>query len=612
MHRVSRFFALTLALNYLILSQPARSEDRNLPTNPNGNYVKIPKGPLEFGRETPTLYGTIDGLIIDNYKTEKQDNGEVKITMDIYNPIVVSGLVKVTNQDGTLDSSETKRIEARPDAPKNILAGGNKWIEDTARILTGKEGTPFDLFRYSNYDPRIGERKQTIEINLKPGQTLEVTNRDTTSLLFHQATAMYDLVTSVAGLGNESADPNDVKKFLLEFAEDMKREGLVSILKSDESLLAQLSQGKSLVDLVDKSTYQKFLTKLLDFTARNGSNILGDAYTAKFSEGITIALAKVGLGPLGTVQAAIFKGIEVANPIIRLYAGDRLTKQRGIPGLLIANVNGNITYPNNISEVQTSSRSNSDLSLIQGQTTSITQGNASHIGSASYGFKTPNQAVQDEVQSQNIASRGRGESTQQANQYTNGQIVNAPLDIGLTWNQDTKLDLDSHLVTPNNEHVYFSNRGNLNQAPNAFLYRDSIPDPNVNSSGLRGAEQTRITQFQSGEYRFYIYNYSDSKGTSSALAAGPNGLSNSGATVKLYGGGETLTNIPNDPNLFDLSNPNVQRVGNPYPGNSTFNVPTNQPGNTWYVFKLNTKTGILYRVDRLGNSPNSIGVPNVR
>ena len=237
----------------------------------------------------------------------------------------------------------------------------------------------------------------------------------------------------------------------------------------------------------------------------------------------------------------------------------------------------------------------------------MAQVSSSHIGSASCSFKSPNQAIQDEALVQTIASRSRGQSPQQANQYTNGQIVKVPLDIGLSWNQSTKLDLDSHLVTPNSEHIYFSKRGNLNESPNAFLYRDSIPD-----GGLKGAEQTRITQFQNGEYRFYVYNFSDSSGSAAAQAAGPNGLSNSGATVKLYEGGATLTNVPNDSNLFDLNDPNVQRVGNPYPGNSTFTVPTNQPGNTWYVFKLNTKTGILYRVDRLGNSPNSIGVPNVR
>jgi len=241
----------------------------------------------------------------------------------------------------------------------------------------------------------------------------------------------------------------------------------------------------------------------------------------------------------------------------------------------------------------------------------ITQFTASHIGSAGCYF-VHNNPVQNEnvyrsvVRDQEYAG-ARIPSIQESTQYTNGQIVRAPLDIGLTWNQNTLLDLDSHLVTPNNDHIYFSQRGSLDQSPNALLYRDSIPD-----GGRRGAEQTRITQFQSGEYRFYVYNYSDYAGSNAARAAGANGLSNSGASVQLYEGGAPLTNIPNDPNTFDLNNPNVQRVGNPYPGESKFGVPTNQPGNTWYVFKLNTRTGILYKVDRLGNAPDSQSVPNVR
>lgn len=237
-------------------------------------------------------------------------------------------------------------------------------------------------------------------------------------------------------------------------------------------------------------------------------------------------------------------------------------------------------------------------------TSAITQGNSSHIGSASYFVaRTP---LQDRTRESNYSGANQP-SLQQSNQYTNGQIVRAPLDVSLTWNQNTKLDLDSHLVTPNSEHVYFSKRGSLNQAPNAFLYRDSIPD-----GGLKGAEQLRVTQFQQGEYRFYVYNYSDSVGSQAAQNAGPNGLSNSGATVKLYEGGQPLTDIPNDPNVFDLNNPNVQRVGAPYPGDSTLNIPTNQPGNTWYVFKLDTRTGILYRVNRFNTVPRSSDVPNVR
>jgi hypothetical protein len=278
---------------------------------------------------------------------------------------------------------------------------------------------------------------------------------------------------------------------------------------------------------------------------------------------------------------------------------DRYQQYIDSASFLIGNYIDATNAPNN--------NNSAPASAFQNHLTATTSGTSSHIGSASYSFRIPNQPIQTESQSRNFASRGTRESIQRANEYTNGQIVKAPLDIGLTWNQDTKLDLDSHLVTPNGEHIYFSERGKLNEAPNAFLYRDSIPN-----GGLKGAEQTRITQFQDGQYRFYVYNYSDATGEEAARIAGPNGLSNSGATVKLYEGGAPLTDVPNNPAVFDLNNPNVQKVGSPYPGNSTFNVPANQPGNAWYVFRLDTRTGILTRVDRLGNAPDSRSVPSVR
>jgi pimeloyl-ACP methyl ester carboxylesterase len=237
--------------------------------------------------------------------------------------------------------------------------------------------------------------------------------------------------------------------------------------------------------------------------------------------------------------------------------------------------------------------------------TGITQTGSSPIGSASNHFpittytqfKAADRPVQDEL------DRGqfRPINEQEKNTYTNGTIVKAPLDIGLTWNQSTKLDLDSHTVTPSGDHVYFSQRGSLNNTPNTFLYRDSIP-----AAGQLGAEQTRITKFQEGEYRFYIYNFSDQQNLA------PAGLSNSSAKVQLFQGGGLLSDIPNDPNVFNLNDPKLQNVGQPYPGTNTFNVPTGQSGNAWYVFKLNTRTGILNRVDRFSNVDSSSNIPKFK
>jgi hypothetical protein len=253
-----------------------------------------------------------------------------------------------------------------------------------------------------------------------------------------------------------------------------------------------------------------------------------------------------------------------------------------------------------------STKSSNDRKLVssmQDYSSCITQVNSSHIGSASCFIISSNHPVQDEIITQFQETQGINTSIQKANQYTNGQIVRAPLDIGLTWNQSTNLDLDSHLVTPSEQHIYYSEPGALNAAPNAFLYRDSIPPGRV------GAEQTRIDVFQAGIYRFYVHNFSDYTNSPAAQAAGPAGLANANAEVRLYEGGSPLTNIPNDPNTFDLNNPNVQKVGNAYPSDSTFVSSPGQQGNTWYVFRLDTRTGILTRVNQYGSVASPATVP---
>jgi hypothetical protein len=269
-------------------------------------------------------------------------------------------------------------------------------------------------------------------------------------------------------------------------------------------------------------------------------------------------------------------------------------------------------YPNQTRLIYEQSAQSAQSVPFLNTVTSITQSGSSHIGSASpYLGRSPNQDRINidntyVVEQKNIA-KSKPESIQEKSQYTNGQIVRTPFDITLTWNQNTPnpLDLDSHLVTPNGQHVYYprNERGNLNSSPNAFLYRDSIP-----AAGLFGAEQTRVTKLQDGEYRFYIHNFSD--GESSGNTSNPNRLSNSSAQVKIFEGGKPLTNVPNDPNNYDLNNRNIQAVGTPYP-NGTFNVPTNTAGNTWSVFRLNARTGILTPVNRFGNASTG-NVPTLR
>jgi hypothetical protein len=242
----------------------------------------------------------------------------------------------------------------------------------------------------------------------------------------------------------------------------------------------------------------------------------------------------------------------------------------------------------------------------------ITQASASHITSSSCFMRPKDSSTA--FASTNIFDKGNSiakiRTEQEKGIYTNGIIVNAPLDITLTWNYSTQLDLDSHLVTPNESHVYFNNRGSLDMPPNAFLYRDSIPDPSIkltNGASRIGAEQTRITTFNPGEYRFYVHNFSESLGTVSSKG---NNISTSGAKVNIFEGGKPLSNQPNDPKSFDFNNESYQNVGNPYK-DGDFSVPINQSGNTWYVFKLNTRTGILTPVNSSGNQ-TTINVPTVR
>jgi hypothetical protein len=245
---------------------------------------------------------------------------------------------------------------------------------------------------------------------------------------------------------------------------------------------------------------------------------------------------------------------------------------------------------------------------------SMTQNSSSPIGSAASFFGVDRSYIAADNPTQQYVNQGRGQSIQEKNTYTNGVIVQAPIDIGLTWNQtlswnqSTDIDLDSHLVTPNRDHIYYptSSRGSLNNAPNAFLYRDSIP------SALRGAEQTRIDRFQQGEYQFYVNNFSCTPICPDRVG-GDTSLSSSGARVGVFEGGRPLvSDQPNSPANFDPSNPALQNTGNPYPGQSTFNVPTNQVGNTWHVFTLDTRTGVLYKVNQFGNVNSASEVPGFR
>jgi hypothetical protein len=242
--------------------------------------------------------------------------------------------------------------------------------------------------------------------------------------------------------------------------------------------------------------------------------------------------------------------------------------------------------------------------LMQQNLTSITLGGSSHIGSASYYLgRSPNQDRID-ISNADRVERFDGAkilSVQQREQYTTpaGSITNlvAPVDVVLNWNQSVakgQLDLDSHLTAPAGlgddssvrSHTYFSSKGSIDTAPYVLLYRDVIP-----AGGGSGAEQTRIQVLQNGVYRFYVHDYTNSDKTNSTA------LSQSGANVTVFNGGK---NIPTE----------GQNLGTPL--GSAINVPTNQQGNVWRAFELDSRTGVLKPINApLGNASAPASVPSV-
>ena len=119
--------------------------------------------------------------------------------------------------------------------------------------------------------------------------------------------------------------------------------------------------------------------------------------------------------------------------------------------------------------------------------------------------------------------------------------------IVLTWGTSPN-DLDSHLTGPNADatrfHVYYAATGDLIAAPFAKLDIDDVTGS--------GPETITITQFNSGNYRYSIHDFSNRSSNSSAA------LGQSGAKVQVYSPTALLY---------------------------TFFVPA-QPGTLWTVFEM--------------------------
>ena len=242
--------------------------------------------------------------------------------------------------------------------------------------------------------------------------------------------------------------------------------------------------------------------------------------------------------------------------------------------------------------------------LMHTQLSSITQGGSTHIGSAAYylGKSPKNDSVNksDAVRVEQFTAIRNRSVQAQAEFVEAGSTVNlkAPIDVVLDWDQSIsagELDLDSHLTGPasfgeNSEvrfHTRFDSRGSIDAAPFVFLYRDIIP-----AQGDTGPEQTRIQALQrNGVYRFYVHDYTNRNVIDSEA------LSQSGANVTVYNFG---TDLPEE----------GENLGTALGG--AINVPIDQVGNVWQAFQLDSRTGILKRVNvPFGNVSDRTLVPSV-
>ncbi len=129
----------------------------------------------------------------------------------------------------------------------------------------------------------------------------------------------------------------------------------------------------------------------------------------------------------------------------------------------------------------------------------------------------------------------------------------------LTWGE-TPYDLDSHLKTPSingtTYHIYYGDQGSSTSPPFAILDIDDVTS--------YGPETTTIYELKSGEYRYYIYNYSGSPA-----------ITTSNAVVQIY----------NESGLLH-----------------TLNIPTTGTGLYWDICTLNGSNGNISLINQITES----------
>ncbi len=100
--------------------------------------------------------------------------------------------------------------------------------------------------------------------------------------------------------------------------------------------------------------------------------------------------------------------------------------------------------------------------------------------------------------------------------------------IKLTWGE-MPADVDSHLLTPGGDHIYFSNKGDLAAAPWANL--------DVDDTSSFGPEIVTLRKLQVGSYTYVVNNYSRNQGPTPGLTESP-------TRVELNIGGATTAYAP--------------------------------------------------------------------
>lgn len=114
---------------------------------------------------------------------------------------------------------------------------------------------------------------------------------------------------------------------------------------------------------------------------------------------------------------------------------------------------------------------------------------------------------------------------------------NDNLSIRLTWGEQPD-DVDSHLLTPSGDHIYYSNEGSLSSAPFANL--------DVDDTDSFGPEFITVRNLMVGRYRYAVDNYSETKNP--GLKESPVNVFLSGPTIR----SRTLTPTINDNNISSI------------------------------------------------------------